>query len=58
MNKQRPLILLVLVAYIFSPTLYAWVIDPAGAWYKPYIIWAMVVVAAYILQHRERHDDI
>lgn len=58
MNRQTPLLLLVLVAYIFSPTLYGWVINPAGAWYKPYIIWAMVVVAAYILQSRSKHRDV
>jgi hypothetical protein len=58
MNRQRPLLLLVLVAYIFSPTLYGWVINPAGVWYKPYIIWAMVVVAAYIVQSRSNQHDI
>lgn len=58
MNKQRPLLLLVLVAYIFSPTLYSWVINPAGVWYKPYIIWAMVVIAAYVMQSRNKHHDI
>ncbi len=58
MNRQRPLLLFVLVAYIFSPTLYGWVTDPAGVWYKPYIIWAMVVVAAYIMQNRSKQHDI
>ena len=58
MNRQRPLLLLVLVGYIFSPTLYGWVIDPAGVWYKPYIIWAMVVVAAYIVQSRRKQHDL
>lgn len=58
MNKQRPLLLLVLVAYIFSPTLYAWIINPAVAWYKPYIIWAMVIVVAYIMQNRSKSHDI
>lgn len=57
MNKQRPLLLLVLVAYIFSPTLFAWVINPAGAWYKPYIIWAVVIVIAYIMQNRSKPHD-
>jgi hypothetical protein len=58
MNKQRPLLLFVLVAYIFSPTLYGWVINPAGAWYKPYIIWAMVIVLAYIMQNRSKSHDV
>lgn len=57
MNRQRPLLLLVLVAYIFSPALYTWVTDPAGVWYKPYIIWAVVVVIAFIIQSRNKHHD-
>jgi hypothetical protein len=58
MNKQRPLLLLALVVYIFSPALYGWVTDPTTVWYKPYIIWAMVIVAAYIMQARSKHHDL
>lgn len=58
MNKQRPLLLLVLVAYMFSPALYGWIINPAGAWYKPYIIWAMVIVVAYVVQNRSKTHDL
>ncbi|MGQ9425779.1 hypothetical protein ACXYTJ_08935 [Gilvimarinus sp. F26214L] len=55
--KTRPLILLLLVLYIFSPTLFNWVINPNGAWYRPYIIWVIVIVIAYILQERTRPND-
>lgn len=55
--KTRPLILLLLVLYIFSPTLFNWVINPNGAWYRPYIIWVIVIVIAYILQERARPND-
>ncbi len=54
MNQQRPLILLLLLAYIFTPTLYAWVISPSGVWYKPYIIWLLVIVAAFVVQRRKK----
>ncbi|WNO09468.1 hypothetical protein [Teredinibacter sp. KSP-S5-2] len=57
MNKQRPLILLLLVFYIFSPTLFSWVINPAGAWYRPYIIWMLLVVVAYVVQGRGKDND-
>ena len=58
MTPQRPLILIVLVIYIFSPTLFSWVINPGGAWYRPYLIWLLVVIAAYILQARKKQHDI
>lgn len=50
MNRQRPLLLLILVVYIFSPTLFSWIINPAGAWYRPFIVWLIVIIIAYFVQ--------
>jgi len=50
MKRQRPLLLLILVVYIFSPTLLSWVMQPGSAWYRPFIIWALVIVVAFVLQ--------
>lgn len=58
MTPQRPLILIVLVIYIFSPTLFSWVVNPNGAWYRPYLIWLLVVFVAYILQGRKKSNDV
>ena len=52
MNNQRLIILLLLVAYVFSPTLLSWMINPEGAWYRPFIIWAIVIIIAYLTQGR------
>jgi hypothetical protein len=54
MNNQRLVILLLLIAYIFSPTLFTWIIDPEGAWYRPYIMWMLVIAVAYAIQARKR----
>ncbi len=54
MNNQRLVILLLLVAYIFSPSLFNWIINPAGAWYRPYIVWVAVIVIAFIMQIRRK----
>lgn len=61
MNNQRLVILLLLIAYIFSPTLFTWIINPEGAWYRPYIIWVLVIIIAFVMQLRKkpsmgRHD--
>ncbi|BFM12764.1 hypothetical protein R50072_29170 [Simiduia litorea] len=50
MPNQRLIILLLLVAYIFSPTLFGWVINENGSWYRPFIIWVFVIVIAYFIQ--------
>jgi len=57
MKKQRPLLLLLLAAYIFAPTFFNWVIKPEGGWYRPYIIWLIVVVVAYLLQDKKQPQD-
>jgi hypothetical protein len=54
MNNQRLVILLLLVAYIFSPSLFNWIINPAGSWYRPYIVWVVVIVIAFIMQIRRK----
>lgn len=55
MNNQRLVILLLLIAYIFSPTLFNWIINPEGAWYRPYIVWMVVIVIAFIMQIRRKN---
>ncbi|WP_439133230.1 hypothetical protein [Pseudomaricurvus sp.] len=58
MHNQRLLVLFLLIAYIFSPTLFTWMINPEGAWYRPYIIWAMVILTAYIVHKRKHTNDV
>jgi hypothetical protein len=54
MNNQRLVILLLLVAYIFSPTLFNWILNPEGAWYRPFIVWLLVIVVAFAVQLRRK----
>lgn len=56
MNNQRLVILLLLIAYIFSPTLFSWIINPEGAWYRPYLIWVLVIAIAFALQIRRKKN--
>ena len=55
MNSQRLVILLLLVAYIFSPSLFNWIINPEGAWYRPYLVWVAVIVIAFVMQIRRKN---
>jgi len=52
MKRHRPLLLFLLLVYIFAPTLLSWVTHPEGDWYRPYFLWLLVVVIAYLLQDR------
>ncbi|HWV15074.1 MAG TPA: hypothetical protein VN030_06545 [Cellvibrio sp.] len=50
MHHQRLVILLLLIAYLFSPSLFTWIISPNGVWYRPYIFWIGVVIVTFAFQ--------
>jgi len=59
MNRQSPLLLIFLLLFIFSPSLISWVLNADGAWYRPYIIWLVVIVMAYFTQRSMvKPDDV
>lgn len=57
MNNQRLVILLLLIGYIFSPTLFTWIVNPEGAWYRPFVIWLLVIVIAFVIQLRRKKSS-
>ncbi|WP_082086922.1 hypothetical protein [Teredinibacter purpureus] len=52
MKRQRPLLLMLLVIYIFAPVLFSWIVHPDGGWYRPFVIWLLVVLIAFIIQYK------
>lgn len=54
MQNHRLLPPLLLVLYIFAPTLFNWIIIPTTTWYKPYLLWLLVIVSIYIWQKFNR----
>lgn len=57
MYISRAVLLLILAAYVFSPSAFSWMVDPAGAWYRPYLIWAVIVVITFAMQPRQTPQD-
>jgi hypothetical protein len=58
MNRQRPLILIFLIAYIFLPTAFDWITTADRVWYRPFVIWLIVVVIAFFMQRRRVDHDL
>jgi len=57
-NNQQLLIVVLIIAYFFSPTLLNWMINPEGSWLRPYIIWvAMIIAALFVYQPWRDHDS-
>lgn len=54
MSNHRLLLLILLVAYIFTPTLFNWIVSPEGSWYRPFIIWLIIIILAFSLQKYQK----
>ena len=46
MYINRALLLILGVALIFLPALETWLSGSESAWYRPYILWLLAIVAA------------
>lgn len=57
MNNQQLLIAVLIVAYVFSPTLLNWMINPEGSWLRPYIIWVVMLLATIFVYQPWRDDE-
>lgn len=56
MQNHRFLFPLLLIIYIFSPTLFGWILAPTAIWYKPYLLWLLMIVSIYLVQRFTRYS--
>ncbi len=56
MYIYRLVLLLVVGIYLFSPAIMDWWID--GAWYRPYLLWLILIVVTFILQSQKDADEL
>lgn len=58
MYIDRALLLVFALALVFFPTLEGWVFADPEHWYRPFLIWFGVVVAAFWNQYRRGFDEL
>ncbi|WP_200868032.1 hypothetical protein [Pseudomonas syringae] len=58
MYIYRLVLLLVVGIYLFSPAIMDWWIDATGAWYRPYLLWLILIVVTFILQSQRDADEL
>lgn len=58
MYINRALLLVVGVVMIFFPALEDWVFDVETAWYRPFQLWLLVVIASYWNQRSRQPDEL
>lgn len=56
MYINRAILLVIGILLIFFPALEEWILDAEAAWYRPFQLWLVVILAAYWNQ-RTRHPD-
>jgi uncharacterized membrane protein (DUF4010 family) len=56
MLNYRFVATLLLLCIVVFPLAIQWALEPDGNWFRPYVVWAMIVFAAYIA-HRHRVRD-
>ena len=52
MNISPVLLLIMLVVFVFAPSLQDWVTQGGSMWYRPYLMWLAVVIFVFIAQRR------
>ena len=58
MYINRALLMVLAVAMIFFPSIEDWLVHAGAAWYRPYALWLLVVIAAYWNQRSRYSDDL
>ena len=50
MYINRSLLIILAIAVVFLPAAQEWINQGPEAWYRPYMLWALVILMAYLNQ--------
>ena len=57
MYIYRLVLILVVGIYLFSPAIMEWWTAAGSAWYRPYLLWLILIVVTFILQSQQDADE-
>ena len=57
MYINRSLLMVLAVALVFLPSALEWITTGGTAWYRPYLLWALLVLLGYWIQRRRTRND-
>lgn len=58
MYINRALLLILGIAFIFYPSLESWLMSSDAEWQRPYLVWLIIIVAAYWNQRSRDPDEL
>ncbi len=58
MYIYRLVLILVVGIYLFSPAIMEWRTAAGSVWYRPYLLWLILIVVTFILQSQQDADEL
>jgi len=58
MYINRALLFIAGLLFIFYPTVGGWMLDSEATWYRPFLLWLLVIVATYWNQRSRFPDEL
>lgn len=58
MYIYRLVLLLVVGIYLFSPAIMDGWIEPGSAWYRPYLLWLILIAVTFLLLSNPDADEL
>lgn len=57
MLVRRTLLLVIFFLFFFAPVLENWIRSSPSAWYRPYLVWLIVIIIVYFGQRKSHSRD-
>ena len=57
MYMYRLVLILVVGMYLFSPAIMEWWTAADSTWYRPYLLWLILIVVTFVLQSQNDADE-
>jgi uncharacterized membrane protein len=58
MYINRLLVMIAGIIIVFFPAIESWMFSSGTAWYRPYLGWLLIVIAAYWNQRKRYPDEL
>lgn len=58
MYINRGLLLIIALAFVFIPAVNTWLWAGSDAWYRPFLLWLVAVLAAWWNMQNPWHDEL
>ena len=58
MYIYRLVLILVVGFFLFPPAIMEWWTPAGSVWYRPYLLWLILIVVTFILQSQQDADEL